>query len=208
MQKYKFISKDNELEIQSFDKNGDFIDSFKFNSLSTTEKNHKLPFDIQIISDKDLSEERELIINPVNVESGKFLRKLSVETLGKESDQLIIRLTHTNKDIAVNYLNNLVKYFDLDGIKDRELEYRRTIDFVNVREKILKEELGEIEIKKQNYGQENKMANIEVDAGNGIDLKYSYNSEIFQLNSQKQIIEYLVELVEKSDYEYLPINVG
>ena len=62
-------------------------------------------------------------------------------------------------------------------------------------------------VKKQIHKQDNNLTDIKLDANNNIDLKYTYNSEIFQLESQKQIAEYLNDLIEEMEYEYLPINI-
>ena len=51
--------------------------------------------------------------------------------MGTDSDQLSLSLTFENEIIARNYLNQLIKSFDMDGISDRESEYLRTIEFVD-----------------------------------------------------------------------------
>ena len=199
---------ENNLEISLFDEHGNFIRSFEFASLSTLNNNNDLPFDLTLNAEQDFSEHRELVLNPVDAQVNAYRAKLNISVLGKESDQLSLTLTHSHDKIAQNYLTTLVNAFDNDGVRDRQLEYSRTIEFVNKREQILKQELSKIEIKKQTFKQENNITNIDIDASNNIDLKFSYNSEIFQLDSQKQIAQYLMELLEDSDYEYLPINIG
>ena len=114
-------------------------------------------------------------------------KSLEVVALGNDSDQLSLSLTSPNHQLAAEYLEGIMYEFDMDGIKDRQLEYLRTIEFVDVREKILKADLEIIELKKQNYKQDNSVTNINLDADNNIDLKYSYDGEIFTYESQKQI---------------------
>lgn len=206
--RFVISTSENNLKISLFDKNNELVNSTKFESLSTLDKSHQLPFELTIISDSNPSTDRELILNSVTNQTNQFRSKLEVRALGKESDQLYLSLEHQNHNIAQNYLNSLTIAFDEDGVSDRRLEYKRTIEFVNKREQILKNELNIIELKKQNYKQENNLTDINIDANNNIDLKYTYNSEIFQLESQKQIAEYLTELIEQSNYEYLPINLG
>ena len=198
---------DDKLEI-SLLKNSEILKSFKFNSLTTLDVKHSLPFDLTLISDDEISVERELILAPVeNITNSFFRSNLVIQALGKESDQLSISLTHPNPDISESYLNALTNAFDNDGITDRKLEYNNTISFVN-QEVILKQDLEIIELRKQSYKQENNLSDISVDANNKIDLKYTYNSEIFQLESQKQITEYLIEFTANVEYGYLPINIG
>ena len=75
---------------------------------------------------------------PVKRQTNKFRSSLKVMALGQDSDQLSLTLTHENPSIAQMYLNALTSNFDNDGIFDRKLEYNRTIEFVNIREKIPK----------------------------------------------------------------------
>ena len=209
-QKLSFLinTRDGKLEITSYDSKNEIIKTVSFNSLSTLNRNHDLPFDLTIDSDNNLSNERELVLFPIESTVNSFRDKLKVLPLGEGSDQLSLELTYQNDIIAQNYLNTLTTSFDNDGIFDRKLEYERTIQFVNKRELILKNDLNLIEQRKQNYKQENNLSDIALDANNNINLKYTYNSEIFQLESQKQIADYLIELISDSDYGYLPINIG
>ncbi len=205
---YIISSVDNKLNISLTDAEDNYLNTFKFNSLTTLNNKHGLPFDITITSEKDLASDRKIVFMPVEDIANKFRKGLVIEPLGSDSDQLSLSITHENPDIAQNYINELARTFDYDGISDRRLEYARTIEFVNQREKILKEDLNVIELRKQNYKQKNNLSDVTVDATNNIDLKYTYNSEIFQLESQKQIAQYLLDLISETDYDYLPINIG
>lgn len=204
---YQINSDDGKLEISLYD--GDkFINSTEFNSLSTLNSKHDLPFDLTVYSDKDLNSKRELVLTTIKQQANRFKRNLKIEVMGTDSDQLSLSLTLENEIIARNYLNQLIRSFDMDGISDRESEYRRTIEFVDRREVILKDDLNLIELKKQNYKQENNLFDITLDANNNIDLKSTYESEIFKFESQKQIAEYLSDLISESEYGYLPLNIG
>ena len=205
---YLIRTSDNLLKISSFIDENDLNKTYSFKSLSTLNQNHDLPFELTIKSDNNLSVDRELIFSSFDNQTNKFRNNLDVAVLGRDSDQLLLSLTHENHLIAESYLNSLTKEFDNDGIFDRKLEYERTIEFVNQREVILKQNLNIIELRKQNYLQENNLTDISLDANNNIDLKYTYNSEIFQIESQKQISEYLIELITELEYGYLPINIG
>ena len=47
-------------------------------------------------------------------------------------------MNHSNKLIAQDYLNTLISVFDNDGIIDRQLEYKNTINFVEERSRFSK----------------------------------------------------------------------
>ena len=88
------------------------------------------------------------------------------------SDQLSIGVVHQNSEIGELYLSTILNAFDLEGVSDRQLEYKRTIEFVNER-KILKAELEVIELRKQEFKKNKNLSDLSLDASNGINLKSS-----------------------------------
>ena len=110
--------------------------------------------------------------------------------------------------IADEYLDNLINEFDKDGIMDRQLEYKRTMDFVDSRAIFLKNELTVIENKKQEYKQKNNLSELTQDAALNIEQKITYNSELFNTSSQLQLINALSESLNEGSFNLLPINIG
>ena len=92
-----------------------------------------------------------------------MLMKSSVvcKSEGNLSDQLVLSLNHSNVKLARDYVDRLIIEFDNDGIRDRQLEYKRTIDFVDVRSTFLESELEQIELKKLKFKEDNNLANLE-----------------------------------------------
>ena len=78
----------------------------------------------------------------------RFRSNFEAAAIGTDSDQLSLKLTHENIKIANDYLTGLMRSFDNDGIVDRQLEYKRTIEFVDKRARFLRDELDVIEKKR------------------------------------------------------------
>ena len=198
-----------QLRIAELNEDGDVVRTLIFESFDTRSQNHDLPFDLNILNLGDSSlDSRKLVIHPISLTTNTFRGRFSSELIGEDSDQLNISIIHPNPEIGREYLNSLLLAFDFDGVSDRQLEYKRTIEFVNNRESILKNELEAIELRKQNFKQINNLSDLSIDANNNIDLKYTYDSELFNSESQKTIANYLLESMTEKKYEYLPINVG
>lgn len=178
-----------------------------FSGLTTKDSSHDFPFEITI-NNYDDSSKRNLKILTID-ETAKYYKNITYPTpLGNDSDQLEIKIIDENFEVTEEYLNGILTAFDNDGIVDRQLEYKRTIEFVDEREIILKKELEVIELKKQKFKQLNNLSDLTIDAGNNIDLKLNYNSELFDVESQKSLANYLLESLISSKYDYLPINIG
>ena len=71
-----------------------------------------------------------------------------------------MNLNNSNSEYARNVLNELIDVFNNDGIRDRQLIHKRTIDFVNDRYEYLAEELESIELEKQSFKASNNIVDI------------------------------------------------
>ncbi|MAI77287.1 MAG: hypothetical protein CBD60_03625 [Flavobacteriaceae bacterium TMED200] len=124
------------------------------------------------------------------------------------SDQILIEIDYENRLIAEDYINTLISTFDSDGIFERQLEYKNTIEFVDSRSKFLEKELSLIENKKQNFKKSNKLTDLQLNASYTSNLIGAYDSELFQLRSQKELLYLLNDEINLNDYALLPINFG
>ena len=80
-------------------------------------------------------------------------------------------------------LNTLIDEFNQDGIKDRQLIQKRTIDFVNGRYSILSSELETIELQKQEYLSESDLINLEYNSVINLELNLSLHKNYLKLKS-------------------------
>ena len=117
-------------------------------------------------------------------------------------------MINNNLDIAKQYLTTLINSFDKDGIEDRQLEYKRTIEFVDNRSVFLQKELSLIEKRKQDFKRINKLTDISSDASVSINQQFVYDSELFEAESQKDLLEILSEELDSSKFKLLPVNIG
>lgn len=207
--KYKIIIKNGKLNIDSFDKDDNLLTAYNYPSLSTKSLNHDLPFELELTDYNDNQEFSGYIqFNSFEETLDYFTKSLNISETLKDSDQLNISLVYPNKMVAEDYINSLIIEFDNDGIVDRQLEYKRTIDFVDSRSIFLRDELSKIEDQKEKFKQKNKLTDVSVDASVNIEQKYTYNSELFDATSQLQLVNVLSDLVKEDSYNLLPLNIG
>tara|TARA_A100001011_G_scaffold240255_1_gene248254 strand:+ start:14931 stop:17297 length:2367 start_codon:yes stop_codon:yes gene_type:complete len=191
---------------QSVDGDKEFVNSF--NGLTTKIKPHKLPFEIEINKFNTELRNKKFMIMPVKNVVQDFIEDLDVQKAGKESDQLVLEVTNVNPRISEDYLNELISAFNNDGIQDRQLEYKRTIEFVDSRSSFLLDELEVIELRKQKFKEKNKLSDIKSDASMSVQQQYSYDSELFEAESQKDLADLLEKSINKLQYKLLPVNIG
>ena len=187
----------NRMNIQHISKQGDIIKSHDFNSLSTYNVLYDLPFDLKInddLNDREIT--KQIIIDPFRATVERFISMIkfnqSLNVISRNfnsgSDQIDISMRYPNILIAEEYLSKLIEKFDFDGINDRQIEYKRTIDFVNDRSVFLQNELEIIEKRKQDFKSFNKLTDIKSDASMVMNQQFSYDSDLFTYQSQKDLL--------------------
>lgn len=208
--KYEFILSDEAMEIIEYNEFSDFVSSVKFKGFSSETYNHNLPFDISIRDpiEKLDGVKKSIIIKPFDFVVDRFVSLVKINETGKDSDQLELVLRLSNPKIANDYINTLIFEFDNDGILDRRLVYKRTIDFVDGRFDLLNGQLETIELRKKEFKEFNNLTDVEFDAQLNMNQKSIYDSDIFKSNEQLEISKYLIETLKNGDIEYLPFNIG
>ena len=206
---YEILFIDDIMEISHFDHEENFIQTFKFPNSDTNLTNHSLPFELKINDDVNETNEKK-ILKLQNFEdiTYSYVENVIAKAIGEESDQLLLELDYANKKIAEEYLNTLISEFDRDGIKDRQAEYKNTMDFVDSRTVFLTEELGLVENKKQEFKEKNRLSDIESDAKLSISQQFNYNSELFNAESQKDLVLILRDLLKENQFDLMPVNIG
>lgn len=212
--------KNGEMLIKKYDDEGDFIYETAFSELSTNSKKNSLPFEL-IINEIDPFElEEDLILRQIKFDNFRFTVEKYLDIIDfaqsfsrqnsyqSGSDQITISINYPNPLIAEEYITSLINLFDSDGIKDRQLEYKRTVDFVDERSVILEKEVDLIEIKKQEFKKLNKLTNIELDASKSIEQLSGYDYELFQSISQKDLLGFLKDELKENSRKMLPVNYG
>ncbi len=207
-QTYRLNKTDKGFEIIDFQNDAK---SYYFNGANSFNYNHDLPFEI-VNFNKKLFSKRECEGFEVNFLSAntlltKLKRSLTLSEVGKESDIIELNFKSTNKEYSENFLNELIEVFNNDGVKDRQLIHKRTIDFVNARYSYLSLELDSIEIAKQLYKVENSL--VDLSANSAISLEKSSKSEesILSTENQISITNLLLETLANDKLGLLPANM-
>jgi len=185
--------------------------SYLFKGTSSSNYNHDLPFEI-LNFDMDrffyyANEGYEIRFLPEKDLVDRLKSSLKIAQVGKESDIIELNFNSTNKKYSENFLNELIDVFNDDGVKDRQLIHKRTIDFVNARYSYLSIELDSIEIAKQLYKVDNNLVNLS--ANSTISLEKSLKSEesMFSNENQISITNLLLKTLKNDELELLPANM-
>lgn len=212
------ISKTLSYKIQVTDKgfqviNIDTDKVLKFKGHSTYTQNHDLPFNVKLNDQIPLSDivdtAYNIVFTTVKEATLSLKSRIVVEAVGDRSDILKLSIKGESKELSEKTLNTLTAVFNNDGIKDRQLVFKRTVDFINNRFDFLTEELDSIEINRQGFKQDNKIVDIQTDAQIGIEQRTKSEEEVFALENQLELSKLLTNsLTNQTESDLLPANIG
>ncbi|WP_053990056.1 polysaccharide biosynthesis tyrosine autokinase [Mangrovimonas sp. TPBH4] len=135
--------------------------------------------------------------------------RLQIAKHNNSGDILTISLEGTNKRKSEDIINKVVEQFNLDGIQDRQLVHKRTMDFVDDRFVFLASELDSIEKEKEDFKVSHNLISIEADAGFSMGLKAETDMEVFGVETQKALAQFLKEsLISDQGFNLLPESIG
>ncbi|PYE82697.1 capsular exopolysaccharide synthesis family protein [Winogradskyella epiphytica] len=181
------------------------------NSSRTDENNLPFELDLNIITSRADLVGRNFVINfsPLKNTALNLKSRIGVSAIGKESHLLRLSIKGGSKALSERILNKLMNVFDRDGIQDRQLVSKRTLDFIDDRFVFLAQELDSIEVGRQYFKERNNITDIQVDAELGLGQRSQSEEEVFQIESQLALSRLLENSLKSSaESDLLPANIG
>jgi capsular exopolysaccharide synthesis family protein len=134
---------------------------------------------------------------------------IAIDYVVKQSDILSLTLNGYNQEKINDIINTLIEVFNQDGIRDRQLVSKKTIEFVDDRFKFLFNELDVIETSKANFKKEKELSYVEADASVLMQKNYESKSKLENATTQIALAELMKNSLNLSKgLELLPSNIG
>ena len=202
---YSIKIDENILEIINLENNETYV----FNGLNTNRIKHDLPFDITNIKEEKWIE-NSYNLHYINTYSliEKFKKSIIVSQVGKKSDIINLTFDNSNTSYSRNILNEIVEVFNNDGVRDRQLIHKRTIDFVNERYEYLATELESIELEKKSYKVSNNLVDLAVNSSISLERSLMSEENLFANDNQIFLVNNLLDELSSLDFKLLPSNIG
>ncbi len=172
-----------------------------------------LPFKIELNPNAELALFEDFNFGLVLIKRKEAFQRLSkaltVQPTNKKSEILSLSIIGESFEKSEAVVNAIVTKFDEDGILDRQLVSKRTLDFIDERFVFLSRELDSIEFGKQDFKKNNNLSYIEEDATIALQQKSENEQEVFNLETQVSISKLLGNTITKeANYRLLPSDIG
>jgi tyrosine-protein kinase Etk/Wzc len=138
-----------------------------------------------------------------------FQKELKVELLDKEGTMINLSVNFENKAKAKDFLNSLIRQYNYYAINDKNIESKRTKDFVDKRIVLISKELGDVETQKEGYKTSNNIVNIGSEAGMNLQMREQSKAQVMEIGTQLELNKILQSsLKRKGVGDVLPLNIG
>ena len=187
-------------------------ETLTFPEHNTYLKAHKLPFQLRLNAqtrESNLGKTFVIYLEPLKETAMKLKEAVEVETIGDQSDILRLSIKGESPKRSETILNKLIEVFNQDGIEDRQLVSKRTLEFIDERFVFLAQELDSIELDRQEFKQDNNLVDLTVDAELGIEQRSQSDAQVFEMENQLALAKILQEALSAQETaELLPANIG
>lgn len=137
----------------------------------------------------------EVTINdPIKVARSLSEKALSTE-VAKMVDVINLTIRTSNVQKGQDILNTLAEIYNQDASEQNNLSAVNTARFIDVRLKLLSDELNDVERDVENYKKANKLTDIEEDAKHYLTKNNVFDQQQIQVEMQQHLIKYVEEFI-------------
>lgn len=175
---------------------------------------HGLPFEIKIESPEQLAlclgREFYIFIQSPRATVLGLRGSIEVSSINEDSEVLQLTMQGENYLKSEKILNSLIKVFNEDGVQDREMVARSTLEFIDERFASLSKELDSIELNKEDFKQRNNLVDFGSDTSLSIEQRATADDEVFRVENQLELSQLLEAAMNNPNAtsKLLPSNFG
>jgi len=138
-----------------------------------------------------------------------FQEALNVDLLDKEGTIISLSVDFENKAKAKDFLDALVRQYNIYAINDKNIESKKTKDFIDRRITLISKELGDVETQKEGFKSDNNMVDLPTEARINLQLREQSKAQMLEIGTQMELTRMLQSsLNRKGTGDVLPLNIG
>lgn len=117
-----------------------------------------------------------------------------------------LSMTGTVPQKSEDILNEIAHQYNIDGVKDKNLEAQNTQDFINGRLVIISQDLSGIESEKENFKRSNQITDLDAMANMALGNINSNTKSYLDMATQLELVKAISDMAAKE--QMLPTNMG
>lgn len=201
----------NTIKLRSKDFSQDFVSPF--------DKTIRLPFaDIIISKNKEFKNTKEnkesldhlfFTYDDFDGTVDSFQKGLQVKLSNKEGTIIELSLDYPEQQKARIFLNKIILQYNLYAIEDKNIQSKRSKDFIDERINLISRELGDVETQKEKFKSNNNIVDLTTEAKMNLQLKEATKGRLLEIDTQLELNKDLQKFLNKKNVsDVLPVNIG
>lgn len=139
-----------------------------------------------------------------------YQKSLDVDLVDKDATVIGLSMTYPNKDKAIDIIDDITRIYNEYAIIDKNVESKKTKDFIDERILLISKELGEVESQKEQFKISNDIVDIPTEARLNLQMSTEAQKQLLELDTQVELANMLINYLNdpKNKYTVLPTNIG
>jgi len=140
----------------------------------------------------------------------RYRTNISISPVNKNSSVLILSLKDPVREKADDILNELVRQYNLDAIRDKNQVSEKTIQFINARLKTIGKELALIDDDVKDFKNSKEFTGLPIEAQLALQSLTETNKNIVAVKTHLSLVEWIDGKLkgESTQYDLLPASLG
>lgn len=139
----------------------------------------------------------------------KHAENIKVMEVNKRANAIKITTDAANTTKAIDMLNKLIEFYNLDAVVDKNLFATNTGRFIDERLDLIQKQLFESELEVEAYKRKYNLTDIQTEVELLLETNVEYQKEIEKIENQINVIEFIQEHLSKGDQSTtIPMNLG
>lgn len=138
-----------------------------------------------------------------------YQENFEVDLLDKNATVIGLSIDYPNKNKAKDFLNGVVDEYNEYAIKDKNIESKKTKDFIDERITLIGKELGDVESEKERFKTRNNIVDVAIEGKLDLQTKSEAKQKEVELETQLQLSKIFQQFLNnKGLKDVLPTNIG
>ncbi|MDQ0595117.1 tyrosine-protein kinase Etk/Wzc [Chryseobacterium ginsenosidimutans] len=135
-------------------------------------------------------------------------KKLQVELPDQKAMLMDISIVGTVPEKSEAILNEVTKQYNLDGLKDKNMQAQNTQEFIDKRLEVISRDLSGVENQKEDFQNRNRIVDLQTQAQLALQNTDESTKSLLQQQTQLDLLNSLQGEASKGDNQLMPSNLG
>lgn len=135
-------------------------------------------------------------------------KKIQVDLPDQKAMLMDISIVGTVPEKSEAILNEVTKQYNLDGLRDKNLQAQNTQEFIDKRLEVISRDLSGVENQKEDFQNRNQIVDLQAQAQLALQNTNDNTKQLLQQQTQLDLLNSLQNEASKGDNQLMPSNLG